>query len=185
MGEKEQAAARESSAPSVSEREAGSGMATGREAMSGQATGRESAIGEDDWEAPVSLATGDLDGNGIAIGDPGVNGNIVDDPAATAINNSHSNIKNLRMGSGGLDDDGVGTLDEGPVSVVKTKTKSNQSNDRLGREDDPAAVDDDGDGAVDEDPVSVLKNKTKSNQSNDRLGHEGVAIEGTPKTPIP
>ena len=83
------------------------------------------------------------------------------------------------------DDDGVGTLDEGPVSVVKTKTKSNQSNDRLGREDDPAAVDDDGDGAVDEDPVSVLKNKTKSNQSNDRLGHEGVAIEGTPKTPIP
>ena len=47
------------------------------------------------------------------------------------------------------------------------------------------AGDDDGDGALDEGPVSVLKNKTKSNQSNDRLGQEGVAIEGTPKTPIP
>ena len=39
------------------------------------------------------------------------------------------------------DDDGVGTLDEGPVSVVKTKTKSNQSNDRLGQEGDPDGAD--------------------------------------------
>ena len=143
MGEKEQGAARESSAPSISEREAGSGMASGREAGSGMATGREGAIGEDDWEAPVSLATGDLDGdgNGIAIGDPGVNGNIADDPAAAAINSSHSNIKNLRSGSSGLDVDGDGALDEGPVSVVKTKTKSNQSNDRLGQEGDPDGAD--------------------------------------------
>ena len=139
MGEKEQGAA--------TARGAGSGMAGGAgggaAAASYAATGRESAIGEDDWEAPVSLATGDLDGdgNGIAIGDPGVNGNIVDDPAATAINNSHSNIKNLRLGSSGLDDDGDGALDEGPVSVVKTKTKSNQSNDRLGQEGDPDGAD--------------------------------------------
>ena len=55
---------------------------------------------------------------------------------------------------------------------LKQKTKSNQSNDRLGQEDDPAAVDDDGDGTLDEDPVSVVKTKTKSNQSNDRLGDE-------------
>ena len=48
---------------------------------------------------------------------------------------------------------------------------------------DPADVD--GGGTLDEGPVSVLKTKTKSNQSNDRLGQEGVAIEGTPKTPIP
>ena len=127
MGEKEQGAARESSAPSISEREAGSGMASGREAMSGQATGRESAIGEDDWEAPVSLATGDLDGggNGIAIGDPGVNGNIVDDPAATAINNSHSNIKNLRLGSSGTDDDGDGAkaAEAGRIRIDSTPAR--------------------------------------------------------------
>ena len=116
-----------------------------------------------------------------------------DSPLESSAKNSAHATESLRSGvlspdtdqPSDLDDDGVGTLDEGPVSVLKTKTKSNQSNDRLGREDDPAAVDDDGDGAVDEDPVSVLKTKTKSNQSNDRLGQEGVAIEGTPKTPIP
>ena len=45
--------------------------------------------------------------------------------------------------------DGDGTLDEGPLSVVKTKTKSNQSNDRLGQEgvmDGSGGLDDDGDG---------------------------------------
>ena len=91
------------------------------------ATGRESAIGEDDWEAPVSLATGDPDGggNGIAIGDPGVNGNIVDDPAATAINNSHSNIKNLRLGSGGTDDDGDGAeaAEAGRIRIDSTPAR--------------------------------------------------------------
>ena len=61
MGEKEQGAARESSAPSVSEREAGSGMASGREAMSGQATGGESAIGEDDWEVHLRQLVHELD----------------------------------------------------------------------------------------------------------------------------
>ena len=48
------------------------------------------------------------------------------------------------------DDDGDGALDEGPVSVVKTKTKSNQSNDRLGREDDP-----DGAGAAETGPIRI------------------------------
>jgi hypothetical protein len=51
---------------------------------------------------------------GIAIGDPGVNGNIAEDPAAAAINNSHSNIKNLReAGAGGTDPAGIAVTDEG------------------------------------------------------------------------
>ena len=47
---------------------------------------------------------------------------------------------------GDVDDDGT---PEGPVSIQKNKTKSNQSNDRLGHEDDPdgsSGLDDDGDG---------------------------------------
>lgn len=61
-------------------------MATGREAMSGQATGRESAIGEDDWEAPISRATGDLDGDGTP------------EAARGKVTKTRSNIQNNREG---------------------------------------------------------------------------------------
>ena len=39
-----------------------------------------------------------------------------------------------------LGDDSGGTLAEGPAAVQKNKTKSNQSNDRLGREDGPGGT---------------------------------------------
>ena len=75
----------------------------------------------------------------------------------------------------------------GPIrqSSSLRESPSRASSGRSIPENSIEAGDDDGDGALDEGPVSVLKNKTKSNQSNDRLGQEGVAIEGTPKTPIP
>ncbi|MEP7216158.1 MAG: hypothetical protein ABI782_07880 [Anaerolineaceae bacterium] len=73
MGEKEQGAAqesgrqnveelhadREASAPSVSERKAGETKGKDLERGGGMTH-------EDDWEAPASLATGDLDGDGSA-----------------------------------------------------------------------------------------------------------------------
>ncbi|MEP6871960.1 MAG: hypothetical protein ABI939_08940 [Anaerolineaceae bacterium] len=83
MGEKEKGAARESSTPSVSERKAGE--ATGKDVERGAGMTH-----EDDWEAPASLATGDLDGDGAA---------------EAAINNSHSNIKNLAARPDPPDDD--------------------------------------------------------------------------------
>ena len=70
-------------------------------------------------------------------------------------------------------------------STSLRESPSRASSGRSIPENSPDPADVDGDGALDEGPVSVLKNKTKSNQSNDRLGQEGVAIEGTPKTPIP
>ena len=48
------------------------------------------------------------------------------------------------------------------ASVVKTKTKSNQSNDRVTA---PASVDEET--PATEAPAEVVKTKTKSNQSND------------------
>ena len=55
---------------------------------------------------------------GIAIGDPGVNGNIAEDGNEAAINNLHSNIKNLRTGDGGPD----------PETAAINNTKSNVKN---------------------------------------------------------
>ena len=60
-----------------------------------------------------------IDPAAIAIGDPGVNGNITEDPAEAAINNSHSNIKNLRTGEGGGPD---------PETAAINNTKSNIKN---------------------------------------------------------
>lgn len=105
-------------------REAGSGMATGRVAAAdldgdGKA---EAGTHEDTWESPARVAAADVDGDGtaeqrahgdtsggksmreggggdpagIAIGDPGVNGNITgtaSDGNDAAVNTSHSNIK--------------------------------------------------------------------------------------------
>ena len=123
MGEKEQGAARESSAPSISEREAGSGLASGRREVSGIGSESERTH-EDDWEAQT---------RGMA----GSGGHSSSDAAQAAIIKSKSNITNNReTAPGGEDDGGGGTLDESAASVVKTKTKSNQSNDRLGHEDD-------------------------------------------------
>lgn len=59
--------------------------------------------------------------------------------------------------------------DEAERSVIKTKTKSNQSNDRMDTDDDGDLVADDSDPAA----AALLKNKTKSNQSNDRLDAGG------------
>ena len=76
----------------------------------------------------------------------------------------------------------------GPIQGTTSSLRESPSRASSGRsipENSPDPADVDGDGSLDEGPVSVLKNKTKSNQSNDRLGQEGVAIEGTPKTPIP
>ena len=50
---------------------------------------------------------------------------------------------------------------ETPAEVVKTKTKSNQSNDKVAT---PAS---DVDTTSTEEPAEVVKTKTKSNQSND------------------
>lgn len=81
MGEKEQGAARESDFDFASKHDAAAGMTAGREG---------GITHEDDWEAPVSRATGDPGGDGSP---------------RSAINNSHSNIKGLRQASGGGDDD--------------------------------------------------------------------------------
>ena len=82
---------------------------------------------------------------------------------------------------------GDGTLDEGPLSVLKNKTKSNQSNDRLGREDHP-----DGAGVVQynesemefrqagdgDDPAQTAINNSHSNIKNLRSGSGGVDDDG-------
>ena len=106
MGEKEQGAAQRVTAP--------------RDVMTGQSSGR--SIPENSIEA------GDVD---------------VDSPLESTVKSSKSNSSE-RQGAGDLspdtdeptdlDDEGGGTLDEGPVFVLKQKTKSNQSNDRLGDE---------------------------------------------------
>ncbi len=105
MGEKETDAA--------VARERGSGMASGRtgprDAATGQSSGRTGALTpsatpggsptagnithEDDWEAPLSRTGGD--------GDPTDDNTDGDDAPESAINNSHSNIKNLRSTGGG------------------------------------------------------------------------------------
>jgi hypothetical protein len=68
-----------------------------------------------------------------------------------AINTSHSNIKQYNLSVADLDDDGFAD------AIIKTKTKSNQSNDRMINPD------------VTDDAEGVIKTKTKSNQSNDRF----------------
>ena len=86
-----------------------------------------------------------------------------------------------------LGDEGDGTLDEGPVSIQKQKTKSNQSNDRLGDEDDPVGAGvvqynesemefrqaDDGD-----DPAQTAINNSHSNITNLRSGSGGLDDDG-------
>ena len=113
MGEKEQGTAQRVTAP--------------RDVMTGQSSGR--SIPEN------SIAEGGVD---------------PDSPLESTVKSSKSNSSE-RQGAGvlspdtdqpsDLDDDGDGALDEGPVFVLKNKTKSNQSNDRLGQEDDPDGAD--------------------------------------------
>jgi hypothetical protein len=58
--------------------------------------------------------------------------------------------------------DAPAAAQEATTSVVKTKTKSNQSNDRVAA---PASADDET--PATDAPTEVVKTKTKSNQSND------------------
>ncbi len=100
MGEKEPENAQ-------AQREAGSGMATGLAAPAGGGATPSETSNLNLSKAGINRGMGGGGGPGgddIAIGDPGVNGNITDgspDPAETAINSSHSNIKNEREMGGG------------------------------------------------------------------------------------
>lgn len=65
--------------------------------------------------------------------------------------------------SAAVNDDGQQTTNR----VLKTKTRSNQSNDRVSTD-----TDDDGVSIIDPENKRVLKTKTKSNQSNDRTTNQ-------------
>jgi hypothetical protein len=102
----------------------------------------------------IALSVGDLNSDGISkvmatcIFADGSSKDVTND---LQINTSHSNIRQYAILLADLDGDG------GADAIIKTKTKSNQSNDRIIGGD----VDGDGEG--------IIKTKTKSNQSNDRV----------------
>ena len=70
---------------------------------------------EDDPDGPEAVQYNESDLEFRQAGDG-------DDPAQAAINNSHSNIKNLRSASGGLDDDGDGVA--GVINTTRSNIKS-------------------------------------------------------------
>ena len=103
----------------------------GGEARSGKATGRafpETNVAQSDAEGGTATEEGERRQHG-----PGP-------MEATTVKSSKSNSSE-RQGAGvlspdtdqpnDLNDEGGGILDEGPLSIQKQKTKSNQSNDRL------------------------------------------------------
>lgn len=127
MGEKEQGAERQGSLPSESERKAGETKGKELEREGG-------ATHEDDWEAPASLATGDLDGDGMP------------DAAQKVVTKTSSNIQNNReAGSGGPggaqavqyneselefrkagDAGGTGAAEAGPIRLDPTPARLSQ-----------------------------------------------------------
>ncbi|TMI94439.1 MAG: hypothetical protein E6H06_09280 [Bacteroidetes bacterium] len=113
----------------------------------------------------ITVTAGDLDGDGI--GDTRAiatfsDGSTEDVTDALTINTSHSNIKQFSITVADLDGDGEAD------AILKTKTKSNQSNDRV------ATGDLNGDGATE----GIIKTKTKSNQSNDRVAVGDINGDG-------
>ena len=124
----------------------------------------------------ITVSTGDVngDGNAVAINTSHSNiknlrviatysdGTTEDVTEYCAINTSHSNIKQYSIAVADLDGDGIAE------AVVKTKTKSNQSNDRV------ATGDLNGDGVAE----AIIKTKTKSNQSNDKVAAGDVNGDG-------